>query len=273
MLEEKAFFMFCDAHFHLVHSGLLMDIKSEFSSAGDNAVFYGCTCAHEREEYESQKKLAAEFSKELKNLRLFTSFGIHPQLPLTENASFLEELLRRGEIDAVGEAGFDLYTPEFKKTILEQEDAWRAQVELAAQYNKPLVVHCRKALHLIFRDSALLRKICAVVFHSFCGGMHEAEGILGKGINAYFSFGKQILNGNKKSIECVRFLPSERLLLETDAPFQTLKNENMTSPLEIRRVYQAALEIRRRENPLLSMDELQRALSCNFLRVFDRVEK
>ncbi|MCI5644618.1 MAG: TatD family hydrolase, partial [Treponema porcinum] len=63
------------------------------------------------------------------------------------------------------------------------------------------------------------------------------------------------------------------LLLETDAPFQTLKNENMTSPLEIRRVYQAALEIRRRENPLLSMDELQRALSCNFLRVFDMVEK
>ena len=166
-----------------------------------------------------------------------------------------------------------MYTPEFKKTILEQEDAWRTQVELAAQYNKPLVVHCRKALHLIFRDSALLRKICAVVFHSFCGGMHEAEGILGKGINAYFSFGKQILNGNKKSIECVRFLPSERLLLETDAPFQTLKNENMTSPLEIRRVYQAALEIRRRENPLLSMDELQRALSCNFLRVFDMVEK
>lgn len=56
-------------------------------------------------------------------------------------------------------------------------------------------------------DSALLRKIRAVVFHSFCGGMYEVEGILGKGINAYFSFGKQILNGNKKSIECVRFLP------------------------------------------------------------------
>ena len=68
MLEEKSFFTFCDAHFHLVQSGLLMDIKSEFSSAGGNAVFYGCTCAHEREEYESQKKLAAEFSKELKNL-------------------------------------------------------------------------------------------------------------------------------------------------------------------------------------------------------------
>ena len=71
MLEEKAFFTFCDAHFHLVQSGLLMDIKSEFSSAGDNAVFYGCTCAHEREEYESQKKLTAEFSKELKNLHFF----------------------------------------------------------------------------------------------------------------------------------------------------------------------------------------------------------
>lgn len=272
MLEEKSLFTFCDAHFHLVQCSRFFDVHNIYPSS-ENESFFGCTCSHEREEYFLHKEQSAVLSEKFKNVHLFTSFGIHPQLPLTENAVFLEDLLRCGEIDAIGEAGFDLYTPEFKKTILEQEGAWRTQVELAAQYNKPIVVHCRKALHLIFRDSALLRKICAVVFHSFCGGMHEAEGILEKGINAYFSFGKQILNGNKKSIECVRFLPSERLLLETDAPFQTLKNENMTSPLEIRRVYQAALEIRRRENPLLSMDELQRALSCNFLRVFDMVEK
>lgn len=64
-----------------------------------------------------------------------------------------------------------------------------------------------------------------------------------------------------------------RLLLETDAPFQTLKDERSTSTLEIRRVYQAALEIRRMENHLLSMDELQRVLFNNFMSIFGRVEK
>ena len=171
MLEEKSLCTFCDAHFHLVQCSRFFDVHNIYPSS-ENESFFGCTCSHEREEYFLHKEQSAVLSEKFKNVHLFTSFGIHPQLPLTENAVFLEDLLRCGEIDAVGEAGFDLYTPEFKKTILEQEGAWRTQVELAAQYNKPIVVHCRKALHLIFRDSALLRKICAVVFHSFCGGIH-----------------------------------------------------------------------------------------------------
>lgn len=267
MLEKKSGFVFCDAHFHLVRCADFQNLSDMTAAFSGDDVFFGCTCAHDRKEYETQKKMCAQFSS-CKNIRLMKAFGMHPQLPLVENADFLEKLLSDGELDAVGEAGFDVYTQEFRENSPAQEEAWRIQIALAAEYGKPLVVHCRKALQRIFRDSALLQKIHAVLFHSFCGGMHEAEGILGKGINAYFSFCKQIIGGNKKSMDCVKNLPSGRLLLETDAPFQTLKGEQFTSPSEIRRVYQAAYTLRREKEPLLTENEFSAALQRNFQNVF-----
>ena len=70
------------------------------------------------------------------------------------------------------------------------------------------------------------------------GPAAEAASLLNHNINAYFSFGKQLLNGNKKAIACLRELPSERLLAETDAPFQFLKGEKYTAPEDIKRIYE-----------------------------------
>jgi len=173
---------------------------------------------------------------------------MHPQMPLVQNADFLEQLLSMQAIDAIGEAGFDFFTEEFRKTESSQDTAWAIQTELAVQYNRPLIVHCRKALDRIFRDSRILRKIPSVIFHSFAGGPVEARSLLNRGINAYFSFGKPLLNGNKRSIACVKELPVEHLLLETDAPFQTLKGEVQTQPEEIRRVYAAAVKLQELES-------------------------
>lgn len=64
----------------------------------------------------------------------------------------------------------------------------------------------------------------------------EAQSLLDRGINGYFSFGKQLLNGNKKASACVCELPSERVLAETDAPFQFLKGEQYTDLKDIIKV-------------------------------------
>ena len=59
------------------------------------------------------------------------------------------------------------------------------------------------------------------------------------------------MNGNKKSIACVRELPADRILLETDAPFQTLKGEEFTSVLDIKKVYEEASALRGTAMPAL----------------------
>ena len=164
----------------------------------------------------------------------------------------IENMTKYDKISAIGERGFDLFTPEFKSTLDKQKEVWNAQLELAIKYDKPIIVHCRKGMCHIFESVEKLKKIKAVVFHSFSGSMVEAQSILKKGINGFFSFGKPILNGNKNAIQCVKSLPIENILLETDSPYQTLKGESFTSPIDILKVYAQFVKHRKDENEIIS---------------------
>ncbi len=247
--------LFTDAHMHLVQCGALPRVAEDVSG------YYACTCAHDRDEFVRQKEMILSCSDE--RLHFISAFGIHPQNPLEENLSFLEGLIRAGEIQAIGEAGFDLFTPDFAAEIAAQETVWSAQVEFAARYGIPLVVHCRKAQERLFRDARKLKLIPSVIFHSFAGSPQDGRSLLKRGIQAFFSFGKPLLNGKKSAIACMRELPLERILLETDAPFQTLKNEAATNPTEIVRVYQTAQALR--GCPLEAIEE---QVSKNFFEAY-----
>lgn len=246
--------MYADAHLHLVPCGTLPDFSAD-------AVYAACTCAHDRDEFWQQQEVIA--AAQCPRVRIVSAFGIHPQNPAMENVAFLEARLRAGDVRAVGEAGFDLFTPAFAARIAEQEAVWQAQVALAAAYDVPLIVHCRKGMERLFRDAKLLRAVRAVVFHSFAGSPQDARSLVRRGINAFFSFGKPLLNGKKSAIACVRELPAERLLLETDAPFQTLKGEARTDPADIARVYRAAAQLK-----TVSVATLAGQLRTNFFTAF-----
>ena len=220
--------------------------------------YTGCTCSHSIEEF----NLTSKFIKE-KSLAIKQAFGLHPQNPETENAFFLENLLKNGAISAIGETGFDFFTTEFRLQKEGQVKAWNICLELASFYKVPLVIHNRKALDMIFPYCKLLKKLPSVVFHSFAFSEREALSILSHGINAYFSFGKAILKGNKKSIGCVKNLPLPALLLETDAPYQTLSGEKFTSLFDIDLVYKEAASLRG-----VSLETLSAALENNFYKVF-----
>lgn len=280
MLEISCFF---DAHFHLFEC---LKIENAFELLGGFPEYCGCSCAHSVEEWQSQEnaleilenknsagKIAGnsventgnpgKFSEKKsagKKIHILKSFGLHPQNPLVENAEFLESLLKSNALDAVGEAGFDLFTEEFRSNLDRQKKAWHIQAELAAKYGKPLVVHCRKGMQQLFQDAKILSKIPAVLFHSFPGPFEEARSVLRILPDACFSYGKQILNGNKKVLSCLENLPLKNILLETDAPFQHLKNERFTSCVEIKRVYEAAFKVRKDLSPEI--------IENNFLKTF-----
>lgn len=224
MLEKIEKNMIFDAHFHYFHCKKLgiCDFPTDWR---------GISCAHSREEWEVQK--AAPSS-------VLHSYGMHPQNAgyenIKESADFLENLAKSKEIIAIGEAGFDYFSEEFRTYKKEQEEIWNIQLDLALKYELPLVVHCRKANEKLFEYSKKLSKIREVLFHSFMGTPIEGKSLLNKGLNAYFSFGKQVFNNNKKVISCIKELPHERILAETDAPYQFLKGEKFTRPDEIVKV-------------------------------------
>ncbi len=245
---------FCDAHFHAAQCAPWCRLPY----AGCH--FAGASCSHSKEEFCWQENCVHSWREQGILLPLF---GIHPQQPDIENASFMEQLLADKRIVGVGEAGFDFFTAEYRSQRVGQESAWDISLSLAQKYGVPVVVHNRKALDLMFRDSKRLAGLPSVVFHSFAFGPREAQSLLSHGINAYFSFGKQILNGNKKSIACVKNLPLERLLFETDAPYQTLRGELVTKPEDLVKVYNEACSLRN-----LPAGELAEHIQKNFESVF-----
>lgn len=199
-----------DSHFHL----------AQCWKENKNCTFYpGITCAHEKEEFLLQESIASKLAEE-KSLDIKLAFGIHPwNIDLSE-ADFLESLLKENRIDYVGETGFDFYTKELRETESMQEKAFNICLDLAVEYKKPLVIHNRKALEKIYEYSGRLSQLPHVIFHAFSFGSVEALQILKKGINAYFSFGIQLLKGGKKIQDCIENIPAERLRCETDAPYQ-----------------------------------------------------
>ncbi len=222
-----------DAHFHYA---VCRSLGINIPDFGSGIEWCGISCAHSKAEYEIQKDAPS---------CVIQSYGMHPQNAanenITESAAFLEKLLKEKRISFIGEAGFDYFTQEFRDAEKLQEEIWNIQLDLALEYNTALVVHCRKANHKLFEYSKKLSKLPEVLFHSFMGPPVEARSLLERGINGYFSFGKQLFNGNKKVIACVEELPKERIFSETDAPFQYLKGEDYTDLIDIKKIYERIL--------------------------------
>ena len=225
-----------DAHFHYA---VCKENGIDLPDFQDGITWSGISCAHSKAEFEIQSKAPQN---------VIQSYGMHPQNAANENikesSDFLENLLEGKKISFIGEAGFDNFTSEFREAENQQEEIWNIQLDLALKYNIPLVVHCRKANHKLFEYSKKLNQLPEVLFHSFMGPPVEAQTLLNHGINAYFSFGKQVFNGNKKVIACVKELPFERILSETDAPFQFLKGEEYTDLNDIKIILDEILRYR-----------------------------
>jgi TatD DNase family protein len=181
-------------------------------------------------------------------------FGFHPQMPaynLVPDFELFEALVREKRIVCIGESGFDFFDKIFTATEALQQILFEEQLNIAKQFTMPMLLHIRRAMHKIFVYRKKLRSLPAVVFHSFSGSVEEAKAILRCGINAYFSFGTPLLCNHKKALRCVIELPLERLLFETDAPYQKLNGASFTSFKELNKVMEKAACLREESSELL----------------------
>jgi TatD DNase family protein len=144
--------------------------------------------------------------------------GLHPHDASKLGAEWaqLEALAHADDVVAIGEAGFDLYYEHSPRA--EQETAFRFQVRLAKRLDRALVVHSRDAWDDTFRvleEEGIPER---TVLHCFTGGPAEAERALDLG--AHLSFSGIVTFPNAAEVRAAAaVVPSERLLVETDAPF------------------------------------------------------
>jgi len=251
--------MLADAHIHLADL-LERDPDSPERLAGRSWIC--CSASHDEAEWSTTEALRGRLPP------FASSFGIHPQRAAWKHAGFLERLAAEGRIAAIGEAGFDFYgdKPERVRNA-ENEGAQRAvfeyQLDLAERHDLPILLHLRKAMDLAFEYAPRLKHLRAVVFHSFPGSGEDARSLLAKGVNAFFSFGMPLINGNKRSAEACASIPEDRLLSETDAPWQPPRGADFCRAEDLDRVVGGMVALRGSDRIGLEL-----ALARNFAAAF-----
>jgi TatD DNase family protein len=165
----------------------------------------------------STSRAAVELAANHANV--FATVGLHPHdaSRFDDEWDDLVALARDGtRVVAIGEAGFDLHYEHSPRDA--QARAFAAQVALASELDRALVIHTREAWDDTFRVLHDVGVPSRTIFHCFTGGPVEAE--RARSIDAYLSFSGIV---SFKTADDVRaaaaIVPVDALLVETDAPF------------------------------------------------------
>jgi TatD DNase family protein len=212
-MEQK--WTLVDTHAHLDFEELQNDLEGVIKRAGESGVKYIITVGGGKG-IESNER-AVEIAKKFPNV--YATIGLHPD-GADKFSQATEQLLNSiaGEkkVVAVGETGLDFKCDIPFET---QKKCFEFQIDLARKYHLPLIIHARNAFKEVLKIlRSYNRDSHSGVFHCFSGDREIARDILDLGF--YISFTGIITFKNARELQdTVRYLPVERLLIETDSPF------------------------------------------------------
>lgn len=195
-----------------------------------------------------------------------SSVGIHPHGAARVKSGWiqrLEKIAAGKTVLAVGETGLDFYRDLSPRDI--QELVFREHIGLACRVKKPLIIHTREAHQAtlkVLKEEELPSP--AGVMHCFSGSREQVERYLDLGF--YISFAGPLTYPRSHELrEALKAVPSNRLLLETDAPYlppQAYRSKR-NEPAYISLIYErAALELG------ISLEVLAEQVYLNALRLF-----
>ena len=150
---------------------------------------------------------------------MFLMMGLHPT-SVKENYKdelhHVEQMLDKRHFYAVGEIGIDLYWDT--STLNIQKDAFKYQINLAKQYDLPIVIHCRNAFDEIFEvlDSVNDDKLFGI-FHCFTGTLEQAHQAIS--YNMKLGIGGVATFKNGKIDQFLEKIDLKHIVLETDSPY------------------------------------------------------
>ncbi len=151
---------------------------------------------------------------------MYFSAGIHPldaHDVTDENLAKIEQLTKDNKCRAIGEIGLDYHyddapAPDVQKKVFIQ------QLDMAVRLNMPVIIHIREAMQdslEILKDYA--GKIQGVI-HCFSGSAESCKILINMGFYIGFT-GVVTFKNARKSLEALKIVPFDRLLIETDCPY------------------------------------------------------
>ena len=181
------------------------------------------------------------------------SVGIHPWFIKEESVSqeleLVDQYCKLPQVAAVGECGLD---KRIAVPLALQLQVFEAQLHLAQQIQKPVILHCVAAFQELIATIKKNKITVPIIIHGFSKNYTLAQQLLQEGY--YVSFGKYLFQ-KPELAEVLAKVPQDRFFLETDAMDRSIQE-----------VYAKAAECKK-----MSVDQLKSTLYCTFVSVFKPV--
>lgn len=268
--------MFIDSHCHLSFPELREDLPGILQAMAQAQVERAICISTRLEEFETVHALA------LQHAPLWATVGVHPDEADVQEPT-LDDLLERAALPRVvgiGETGLDYYRLNGRSVadMQWQRDRYRIHIQAARQTGLPLVIHTRSASD---DTLAILRETGGFgsgatddhlppargVFHCFTETEAVARAALD--LDFYISFSGILTFRSAADLrEVARFVPLERMLIETDSPYLApVPHRGQTNnPSLVPWVARQIAELKG-----LSLDEVAHVTRANTERLFDRM--
>jgi TatD DNase family protein len=255
-----------DSHAHLTDESFAAELDATLTRAAERGVDAVVSVASDLDDARAAVDLAGKATRP----RVWATSGIHPheaELWTPEAAARLEGLAGLEPVVAIGETGLDFHYENAPRPA--QNEAFRAQLQLAGRLGLPVVVHVREA---DAEAAALIQEFSGRVvgvLHCFSGGV----GLLRAGLGAgwYVSFSGLVTFRNYGDQAIVRAVPDDRLLVETDSPYlaPVPKRGRRNEPAFLEHTVRRVAEIRGAEPEEVAEKTFENA--CRFYSLVQRM--
>jgi len=204
-----------DSHCHLNYKGLVETQDEVIARARSAGV--GCMLSINTKirEYQQILDIIEKYDD------IFGTIGIHPHEAESEANVAVETLIDKAshpKIVGIGETGLDYYYDNAPRDL--QKTNFRAHIQAAQQTGLPVIIHTRDADDdcIQILEEELKNGAFRGVIHCFTASQRLADACLAMGL--YISISGIVTFKNAQSIqETAKNLPSDKILIETDAPF------------------------------------------------------
>lgn len=255
---------YIDAHCHLAFAQYDTDrteVVERLKTEKVWAIGVGCDADSSRAEAE----LAAAHGQ-----GFFTVVGQHPSDKREEvfDENIYRELLKNPKVVGIGECGLD-YSKESTDHVVEekrQHELFEKHISLALDLDKPLMLHCRDAydevLEILKPYSVKYGSKLRGNVHFFAGTIAQAQAFIDIGFTLSFT---GVITFAKAYEEVVRFVPLDRMLSETDAPFvaPVPYRGKRNDPVYVKEVVKKIAEIKGED-----LETVKKQLVGNAVRLF-----
>ncbi len=252
-----------------VHTHLNLDaFASDFREVTENTLHEGVAHINVGTSFETSAR-ATELATGQQGV--YATVGLHPvragggsEVEGGEvfDKEYFYSLAQNEKVVAIGECGFDFYRVE-KDTKEKQEEAFIAQINLANEIGKPLMLHIRDVAGSVgaYEDALKVLKQNAKVLgnvHFFAGTYDIAKQFWDMGYTTSFT---GVITFANQYDEIIKKAPIEMLHAETDAPYVAPKpfRGERNEPIHVREVYKRIAELRGQDAETVRIALLQNA--------------